>query len=270
MSSPASGLSVNMRSVLVIFCALLLLVVSQTGGAHHSQLPEGMSKAEAAWLWGHYTVPASITRDNSPYWYRYDHADISKINNPSWMVVASGHIKPDARAPAVLVMHGCSGIFGSPNSYQVFFMERGFAVFEPDSFARPGHTCKYNDLDTRTEDLEYAFARIKELPWVDQEQVLLMGISQGGAAVARWSKPGFAAHIVLANNCNGSKPRAPANIPVLAVVGAEDEYYHGSSCQVVRKVNGSRSIVIPDAPHGIIDYEETTQAMAELLSLTVQ
>ncbi len=259
-----------MRYALASLGALLLFVLSQTGQAHHSPLPEGMSKAEAAWLWGRYTVPANITHDDSPYWYRYDHTDVSKISNPPWMEVAAGHIKPDARAPAVLVMHGCSGMFGSPNSYQVFFMERGFAIFEPDSFARPGHSCKDGDLDTRTEDLEYAFERIRELPWVNQDQILLMGISQGGATVARWSKPGFAAHIILANNCNGTKPRAPADIPVLAVVGAEDEYYQGSSCQVKRQIDGSRSIVIPGAPHGIIDYEETAQAMDELLSITGQ
>jgi len=257
-----------MRSVLTALSVLALLLHSQTGQAHHSPLPDGMSKAEATWLWGHYTIPADITHDNSPYWYRYDHTDINKINNPAWTEVAAGHIKPDARAPAVLVMHGCSGIFGSPNSYQVFFLERGFAVFEPDSFARPGHVCKYGDLDTRTEDLEYAFAKIRNLSWVNQDRILLMGINQGGATVARWSKPGFAAHIILANNCNGTRPLAPVDIPVLAVVGGEDEYNQGSSCQVKRQITGSRSIVIPGAPHGIIDDDDTLQAMDELLSLS--
>ncbi len=256
-----------MRYALASLSALLLLLLSQTGQAHHSPLPEGMSKAEAAWLWGHYTVPANITHDNSPYWYRYDHTDVNRINNPPWTDVAAGHIKPGARTPAVLVMHGCSGIFGSPNSYQVFFMERGYALFEPDSYARPGHFCKNGDLDTRTEDLEYAFEKIRGLSWVDQDRILLMGISQGGATVARWGKPGFAAHIILANNCNGAKPLAPVDIPVLAVVGGEDEYYQGSSCQVKRQIAGSRSIVIPGAPHGIIDHDETAQAMDELLGL---
>ena len=257
-----------MRYALVALNALVLLVLSQPGQAHHSPLPEGMSKAEAAWLWGHYTIPAEITRDGSAYWYQYEHIDVGKINNPPWTEVAAGHVKPGARAPAVLVMHGCSGLFGSPNSYQVFFMERGFAVFEPDSYARPGHTCKYRDLDTRTEDLEYAYNQIRKLDWVDQEHILLLGISQGGATVALWNKPGFAAHIILANDCDGRKPLAPSDIPVLAVVGAEDEYYHGSSCKVSRKVAGSRSIVIPNAPHGIIDYQETMHAMEALLKVT--
>jgi len=258
----------NMRYAIAALNALALLVLSQTGQTHHSPLPEGMSKAEAAWLWGHYTVPANITRDNSPYWYRYDHTDVNKINDPPWMEVAAGHIKPEAKAPAVLVMHGCSGIFGIPNSYQVFFMERGFAVFEPDSFARPGHSCKDSRLIERTEDLGYAYEKIRELPCVDQDRIVLMGISQGGHTVARWEKPGFAAHIILASNCNGTKPLAPEGIPILAVVGEKDEYYNGSSCKVTRQIKGSRSIIIPDAPHGIIDYLETEQAMEELLSLT--
>lgn len=229
-------------------------------------LPAGMSEAEAAWLWGYHTVPANITRDSSPYWYNYDHTDINKINNPAWTQVATGHIKPGVRAPAVLVMHGCSGIFPSPAAYRVFFMERGYSIIEPDSFARPGHSCNGSPFKERTEDLAYAYEMMRELPWVDQDRIVLMGISQGGAAVARWQKPGFAAHIILANDCGGSRPRAPAGTPILAVVGEKDKYYNGSSCKVSQQNKGSRSIVIPDAPHGIIDYLETEQAIEELLS----
>jgi dienelactone hydrolase len=257
-----------MRRPSIPLVALSLLLLSQTGQAHHSPLPAGMSEAEATWLWGYYTVPASITRDSSSYWYSYDHTDVNKINNPAWTQVAAGHIKPGARAPAVLVMHGCSGIFPSPAAYRVFFMERGYAVIEPNSFARPGHSCDASSLKQRKEDLGYTYEKIRELPWVDQNRIVLMGISQGGAAVAYWDQSGFAAHIILANNCGGKQPRAPADIPVLAVVGENDRYYNGSSCQVSRQFKGSRSIVLPDAPHGIIDYQETEQAMEEFLSLS--
>ncbi len=46
-----------------------------------------------------------------------------------------------------------------------------------------------------------------------------MGISQGGAAVAAWGQPGFAAHIILSHDCGGRKPKAPEGTPVLAVIG---------------------------------------------------
>ena len=224
-----------------------------------------MSEAEAAWLWGYHTVPASITRDKSPYWYNYAHStDASKIDDPAWTEVAAGHIRKGARAPAVLVMHGCSGMFPSPNSYRVFFMEYGFAVIEPDSFARPGHSCELSPLEDRIEDLEYAYEKVRELPWIDQDRILLMGISQGGRVVSRWTRPGFAAHIILANNCEAGQPGAPLETPVLAVIGENDEYFEGS-CDLSGHHAASRSIVIPGAPHAIIDHEETALAMEALL-----
>ena len=163
-----------MRCPLKPLVTLALLLLSQSGQAHHTPLPAGMSEAEAAWLWGHHTIPASITRDSSPYWYSYAHTDVNKINNPAWTQVAAGHIKSGARAPVVLVMHGCSGIFPSPAAYRVFFMERGYAVIEPDSFARPGHSCNASPLKERTEDLAYAYEKIRKLPWVDQDRIVLM------------------------------------------------------------------------------------------------
>jgi dienelactone hydrolase len=256
-----------MRFLTVHLMTLLILVFSQVGQAHHTALPEGMSKEQAAWLWGYHTIPASITLDGSPYWYGYNHTDVNKIDNPAWSQVAKGHIKSGAKAPAVLMMHGCSGIIRSPAAYRVFLMELGFAVIEPDSFARPGHTCKYGALDARTADLDHAYKMLRQLPWVDQNRIVLMGISQGGAAVARWDQPGFAAHIILANNCDGGKPRAPEGIPVVAVVGEEDEHSKGSSCDVKRKIKGSQSVVIPNAPHGIIDYPEAEQAMKQMFEM---
>ena len=48
---------------------------------------------------------------------------------------------------------------------------------------------------TRRAEAEYALARIRKLPWVDQDQVFLIGVSQGGRIVAPWEKSGFAARI---------------------------------------------------------------------------
>ena len=254
--------SVRWLGLLALFC------LSLPGQAHHTTLPEGMTEQEATWLWGYYTVPAGITRDGAPYWYSYAHTDAGKINNPSWTEVAAGHIKPGAKAPAVLVLHGCAGLVRSPTAYRVFFMERGYAVFEPDSFARPRREpCNRDAFHKRMEELAYALTMIRSLPWVDQDRIVLMGISEGGSAAAAWDQSGFAAHIILEDNCEGKQPHAPAGVPVLAVVGGKDRYYRGSSCKVTRKIAGSMSIVIAGAPHGISDLPETEQAIEELLAL---
>jgi len=255
-----------MNKQTVQLLALVALLFSQAGQAHHSALPDGMSEEQAAWLWGYHSIPASITIDGSPYWYSYHHTDVNKINNPAWTKVANGHIKSGAKVPAVLMMHGCSGIIRTPAAYRVLLLELGFAVIEPDSYARPGHSCRHDRLSVRTADLAHAYKMMRELSWIDQDRVVLMGISQGGAAVAIWEKPGFAAHIILANNCNGKQPGAPTGTPVLAVVGEKDAHYQGSSCQINHEFKGSGSIIISDAPHGIIDYPETEQAVKEILS----
>jgi dienelactone hydrolase len=255
------------RVAMVLILPLLFVTSAQ---AHHTALPAGMSEPEAAWLWGYHAIPADITRDNSPYWYGYTHTDVSRINNPAWTTVAATHIRPGAQAPAVLIAHGCSGLPRGPAEYRLWFMKQGYAVLEPDSFARPGHTCNDNvlgksALDIRTQDLRYALEQMRKMAWIDPDRIVLMGISQGGAAVAKWDASGVQAHIILENHCAGQQPKAPQNIPVLTIIGGEDEYLKGTSCKVTRTLKGSRSIVIPGAPHALDWEPEVAAAISEFL-----
>lgn len=144
----------------------------------------------------------------------------------------------------------------------------------PDSFKRLGRReCgQEGDLryrvSLRTEEVEYALERIRELPWVDQKRIILMGFSEGGNTTDNWSKPGFAAHIIIGSACTlvGGEPAAPEGVPVLAIVGEYDEYRPRQSCKVKRTVGGSKSITIPRAPHSIAEYTETQEAIKVFLS----
>ncbi len=243
---------------------IIMLAFGLTGApvqAHHTALPADMSEVEATWLWGNYAIPAVIARDNSPYWYSYPHTDVNKIKNPAWTEVAAKHIKPGVKVPAVLLLHGCSGLARGPAQRRVFFLQHGYAIFEPDSFARPGRTCNQLTLSKRTEEIEYALRMMQSLPWVDHRHIILMGISQGGAAAAVWHKSGFSAHIIFASNCSGLRPKAPAGIPVLAVIGEKDKWTQG--CIVDQKVNGSKSMVLPGEGH---DFEFPEKAMEAFIT----
>jgi dienelactone hydrolase len=248
---------------------LIAILVNQPAMSHHVELPEDMTQAQATWLWGHHSIPGDITLSGTPYWYVYPHTDVNQITNPIWSDVAATHIKPGAKAPAVLVLHGCSGMSYGSTEYRRYFINSGYAVFEPNSFARPGReACKRNALPARIEEIQAALFEIQQLAWVNQDQVYLMGISEGGVAVAGWGKPGFAAHIILATDCvdySDRVPETPAGVPVLAVVGGNDQYSKGASCKVNTEVFGSRSIVIKDAGHGISDLLETGKAIDEFL-----
>ncbi len=261
------NISSSLRRSRAVIGVLMLSMAAGNAMSDHAALPEGVTPVEATWLWGHYVVPETITADGSPRVYVYPHKDPSRIVDPPWTEVAAKHIKANAKAPAVLFLHGCSGIIRGGVGYRILLMSEGYAIFEPDAFARPGHTCDRSSLRMRHEELIYALAQIRKLPWVDQERIILMGDSQGGRTVARWDEPGFAAHIILAASCdwNSEKtqrlPRAPDGVPVLAVIGSEDGYFAGSQCQISRNVGGSNSVVIPGAGHDILGNPELKHAV---------
>ena len=250
---------------------LIAIVAFQPGYAHHTELPDGMSPAQATWLWGHHSIPGDITLSGTPYWYVYPHTDINQISNPVWSEVAKTHIKPGAKAPAVLVLHGCSGIPHGTMEYRRFFIGSGYAVFEPDSYARPGKRCGEGFYDLsypqRVEELQQALTEIRKLAWVDQDRLFLMGISEGGRVVAGWEGNGFAGHIIIAAPCSaeGQIPAAPKNVPVLAAVGENDDWANEARCRTNTHAPGSHSVVIKGAGHGIPEHPEVGKAVAGFL-----
>jgi dienelactone hydrolase len=253
-----------MRHIWIVVLVSAVSMIAHVARADHTSLPADITPIRAAWLWGHYAIPGSITKDGSPYWYAYPHVDASRIADPPWTEVASTHIKAGAKTSAVLFLHGCSGMIRGGVGYRTLLLSEGYALFEPDSFARPGYSCKSSSLKTRRTDAEYALAQIRKLPWVDQSHVFLIGFSQGGRIVASWEESGFAAHVILAADCGGKSPKAPAETPVLAMLGSDDNYYT-TSCRITREIGNSRSVVIEGADHELLSHPEAKQTVSSFL-----
>jgi dienelactone hydrolase len=245
-----------------MIAAVALLISSQAALADHASLPEGVTPVMATWLWGYHTIPGSITKDGSPYWYAYPHTDAARIIDPPWTEAAAEHVKAGAKAPAVLFLHGCSGLIRGGVGYRLLLVTGGYAVFEPDAFARPGHSCDTSSLEMRREEVAHALSQIRGLPWVDQDRIILMGFSQGGRTVANWEKPGFAAHVILDAPATA---RAPADVPVLAIAGAEDSYAQPHSYKTQSRAGASNSILIAGAGHGIFHFPEAKEAIRSFL-----
>lgn len=262
-----------MRPTISIIAAIAMSLAWQGGYGDHARLPEDVTPEMATWLWGHHMIPGSITRDGAPYLYAYPHTDAGRINDPPWTEVAARHIKPGTKAAAVLYLHGCSGLIRGRTGYRLMLISEGYAVFEPDAFARAGYSCEGSSMAMRRSEVTYALGEIRKLPWIDQDHIILMGNSQGGRAVAEWDQPGFAAHVILASHCGpfrskeSGAPRAPAGVPVLALAGGQDELLHGLSCQVSRRINGSNSILIAGAGHDIMGLTETKSAIRNFLGV---
>ena len=251
-----------MRPAASMIAAVTLLISAQAVLADHTSLPEGVTPVMATWLWGYHTVPGSITEDGSPYWYAYPHTDAARIIDPPWTEAAAAHIKAGAKAPAVLFLHGCSGLIRGGVGYRLLLIDEGYAVFEPDAFARPGHSCDTSSIAVRREEVAYALSQIRDLPWVDQDRIVLMGFSEGGKTVGSWEKPGFAALVILDAPATA---RAPANVAVLAIAGAQDSYAQPHSYEAQSRDGASKSILIAGAGHGIFHLPEAKEAIRSFL-----
>jgi len=250
------------RRVQMIATVLASLVL----GACQS-LPEGVTPQEATWLYGKHTLPASATLSGGIETYT------PLLNKELEREHAKRIIKPGIEIPAAIYMHGCAGISAEAYSYRKLMLSQGYAFFMPDSFARPGREklCGKGGMSERVamrqQEVDVALKALRELPWIDQDRLVLMGFSEGGNTTDSWYSADFTGLIVLGSACtnSGGSPSAPERVPVLAIVGEVDEYRPGMSCTIERTVGGSRSIVINGANHWISHYDETQNAIKEFL-----
>jgi len=230
-----------------------------------SPYPKDVSSVQATWLLGYHTIPALYTRS---------HSEKSWRNTLDWQPQAVREVKHDVKLPVVLYLHGCAGIEREDLVYRKLMLEQGYAVFMPDSFVRNRMPCAAEGplsdrIHMRTAEVAYALKQLRKLPWVDQGHIILMGFSEGGNTVDNWSRPGFKAMIILGSACTEfatGKPAAPANVPVLTIVGQNDRFRPGLRCNVTRNIGGSRSIVIPGAGHRVAAYPQTRNAIRHFLN----
>ena len=185
---------------------------------------------------------------------------------------AVGSLGPETKLPAIIFLHGCAGIGSEEEAAKLLFLENGYAVFVPDSFARTGRrsTCRTDSFTAtptpdvnpyRQEEIAFAIKQVRAQPWVDPEKVIAVGYSEGGMALARYPKPGLAAAIITAWHCHGVGDyfglKLPPSVPVLAIIGNEDPWYTAlkdKHCGLLFNGRaGSESIVLPDNGHNVMN-----------------
>lgn len=170
------------------------------------------------------------------------------------------YLRPGAKVPAIIYIHGCRGP-SAAHAWAVTVNNLGYAFFAPDSFQRPDRVAGCYDggsydqrMTMRYEEILYALHQVRSLRWVNQKRLVLMGKSEGGAAVALFSEDGFKAHIILAYDCRstGGRPAAPNDAAVLNVVGADDP--REGQCGISRKLGGSKSVSLQGRGHSMVPY----------------
>ncbi len=196
--------------------------------------------------------------------------------------------------PTIIYLHGCSGVWAGTYTRLNFLAQSGFAVIAPISFARAKYPQSCNPasvqggmyrgtLNMRQNDAAYAIANAKQLEWVDEDNIFLMGHSQGGVTTATFNSTdhdmSVNARVIEGWTCHAGWGEykginASEDEPVLALVGKHDPWFQnnwtrGDCGAYINKNNGSQSIVLSEGPlsarHALLEDRDLQKTVLEFL-----
>ena len=182
------------------------------------------------------------------------------------------------KLPTVVYLHGCTGFSPGDARWARTLTSAGYGVVLPDSFAR---SYRLSNCDPKThfagaflaaggmrqEEIEHALKMLMAAPWADQENLFLMGHSEGGGAVARWPNGGFKAHIISGNRCKRGLP-APASIGVLVISFLHDPWdgnYHRTCAIWFGGRESTSELLLPGAGHDTSQSPQAQHAVLDFL-----
>lgn len=229
----------------VLFISLIFLTSAATARAGMDEVPLeslGPAAIERTWERAHFYLPA----DANPL----GTGVLGGQRDLGSVVRALDELAKGGLRPVVVYLHGCGG-FGNSGSFNAGMLaEAGFVVVGPDSFARPKRvkTCDSkthsragpegiyrNVIAWRLEELERALKGLRELPWVDWNNIFLFGHSQGSNAVAAYEGNVFKGRVMSGTRCSTGY-HGPAAEPALAVYSENDPWRKGRPIKCVEYV----------------------------------
>lgn len=159
----------------------------------------------------------------------------------------------------ILYAHGCDGPGRITTASARFLAAAGYLVVAPDSFARhdkprscdpsiPRGSLHRVVLGWRQDEMRHAMTRLRRMPATRDLPIALMGHSEGAITVATIEAPDAALRIVEGWTCHAGWPEyrglnAPADQPVLSLVGEEDPWFR------LPVLRGDCGAFMADAPH---------------------
>jgi dienelactone hydrolase len=186
-----------------------------------------------------------------------------------------GHSNQTGPYPAVVVLHGCSGI----SSHSAKIADRlgswGYVALTVDSLGPRDITsgCGGRSLD-QAFDAYAALHYLSQLDFVDPARVAVLGQSMGGSAVlyavdrelgAQYFEERFRAAIAYYPNC---VPEASMTAPTLVLIGEADEWSQAEQCREMvkhaRTDGAAIALTVYPGVHHAFDVAELTPGMRTL------
>lgn len=199
------------------------------------------------------------------------------------------------QVPVLLFLHGSSGLgLKAIGEWQQWLAGLGYASIAPDSFALADHVTYKSPIDKasyerihalRASEIAPVLSALRSQAWADASNLILAGTSEGSVPVARYPGHEFIARILYAWSCEANyfvmEPRnsfEPGK-PVLNVISVSDPFFSPSNvwlgnpdaqghCGAALKDNRLASVLlVPNAPHTLLNLSATRSATAGFLSL---
>ncbi|HEY6979487.1 dienelactone hydrolase family protein [Reyranella sp.] len=202
----------------------------------------------------------------------------SQPNEPRQIALRGELYRPQGsgRFPAVILMHGCSGwqpaVMFALRGYAESLQTRGYVVLNLDSFGPRYYSgdemCASNArlqqaLAYRTSDAFDAARYLRQLPYVDGDNVFLMGQSNGGSVVIKAAlqssyeayrksagEPPFRGAVAFYPWCGLLTSGARFATAVQIFSGGRDEWVSARECTAVDATGAEYHVTVyPEAAH---------------------
>ena len=189
------------------------------------------------------------------------------------------NLKLDKKYPVLIYLHGCSGITRHNDlRWGQFASEQGFVAILPDSLARPGRisNCDPSTSSTtfrfpmaliyREQEIAYAMQELKRLSWVDQDNIFLMGHSEGSNASAITRIRGFKGIILSSAFCHHGVT-FDASAKGLVINFLSDPWHQGVTARCSKRLDNKPLEVIhlEGAGHDTFDVPLVKKAVSDFL-----
>lgn len=201
-------------------------------GSSTSSVFEDAQELERTWLKGALMLPKDLSDQLG-----IPAGEITRIDK---VVDRLPRLKFDAPMPLALLVHGCFGIGQEQIEQAKMLTARGYVAFMPSHYGRAkaiqlcgGNAAgeiqfqKLNEFNKkqRLDEVDYALAKARALPFVRSSLTLVSGHSMGGITIGNIKRTDVTAYVITGWGCNPqTSGRPPKEVPLLAMRFREDPW----------------------------------------------
>lgn len=200
------------------------------------------------------------------------------------------NFKYSEKIPMLFYMHGSAGLsYGK--KYKDAALKSGFLFFAPNSYElrdRPTYESptsikNYERVHkVRVAEVFYNIHQVlRELKFVDEKNIFLMGSSEGALAAAKYSGREFKGRIIAAYSCENGyyskdfKIGARKKDPFLNIIGTHDQFFgefsmfdknkSGNCSKALLEYKNAKVVLLPKTKHNVIENRYTIPEVINFL-----